>query len=407
MNSGTLKQAILFSFFYFLEGIPYGIQSDTLPIIYRSSMSLSLSLTTFSKISLIPWLLKPFLASKFQSINSNKILVKCSLAIAVVVCLLAALFHQNSYKNLLVIQFFLHSAIAAMDIGVDYLQISDETVANDVKSFGLFKSIEVCFYKFGAFVAGALFLRFSAGGETHLDLLYGLAGLLYAVGFMVALLCFQTGGRIDQNHTNTEEENRKPVKILKHAKICGFLLTQKLFGTAFRTLLPLYILDHGILRKEHIAAYTGTLPLIAGTFGSAFGGMIPTLFQTTKSEISVKSLLYGQTVCFTIASMPSYVVFSGHVSNSDSFMLFTSVLITVLSFLGGAQTTLVFVRMAEIVKENEFKENRNQLYCWLCSVEIIGKLVCGIIIGSVAEVLGYSSSILLCLGFQFLTVFMV
>jgi MFS family permease len=263
----------------------------------------------------------------------------------------------------------------------------------------------VCFYKFGAFVAGAVFLRFSGEGQSDLSLLYGVAGLLYAVGFMVALFCLQTGGQINQNDVNHEEEKGKPVKISKHAKICGFLLTQKLFGTAFRTLLPLYILDNGILRKEHIAAYTGTLPLIAGTFGSAFGGMIPTLFQR-KSEVSVQSLLYGQTTIFTIASIPSYFVFSGHVTN-DSFMLFTSVLITVLSFLGGAQTTLVFVRMAEIVKENEFKENRNQLYCWLCSVEIIGKLLCGIIIGSVAEVLGYSSSILLCLGFQFLTLFLV
>merc|ERR1711884_310196 len=171
-----LKQAILFSFFYFLEGIPYGIQTDTLPIIYRSSLLLSLSLTTFSKISLIPWLLKPFLASKLQSINSNKTLVKYSLFIATLVCVLGSFFHDNSYKNLLVIQFFLHSAIASMDIGVDYLQISDESVSSDVKSFGYFKSIEVCFYKFGAFMAGAVFLKFGAG----LGVLYGIAGLFYA-----------------------------------------------------------------------------------------------------------------------------------------------------------------------------------------------------------------------------------
>merc|ERR1712048_898531 len=101
---------------------------------------------------------------------------------------LAAIFHQNSYENLLIIQFLLHSAIAAMDIGVDFLQISDEN-SNDSKSFGFFKSIEVCFYKFGAFVAGALFMRISGGDLSYL---YGISCLLYAIGVMVSLFAFDS-----------------------------------------------------------------------------------------------------------------------------------------------------------------------------------------------------------------------
>ena len=82
-------------------------------------------------------------------------------------------------------------------------------------------------------------------------------------------------------------------------------------------------------------------------------------------------------------------------------------IVSLLSFLGGAQTTLVFVRMADILKANEYKENENQMYCWLCSLEIIGKLTCGIVIGSIVDCVGYSSTILICLVFQLVTVFLV
>lgn len=335
------------------------------------------------------------MASRLENLEANKRLVKWSLAGAVMCSFTGAVLHGNDYRRLLVIQFCLHTCIAAMDIGVDFMQI--EGNSEDTKEFGLLKSVEVCFYKFGAFVAGAIFLQFS----SSLTVLYGMATILYGIGLMVALIALESGG--NQNSSGSEDmKEGKPVNLVNHIKFGGFLLTQKLFGTAFRTLLPLYIIDQGIMKREHVAGYTGTLPLVSGTLGSAFGGAIPTIFGAGNT---VETQLYGQSLLFTLASLPAYLVFTGWFG--AWFTMCTSGIICVLSFLGGAQTTLVFVRMAEIVKNNEFKENRNQLYCWLCSLEIIGKLTCGIVIGSVADMLGYANAILVSLLFQILTVFLV
>ena len=57
-SNSTLKLALIFSYIYFLEGIPYGIQSDALPIFFKSVQNLNFSLITLSKFTLTPWLVK-------------------------------------------------------------------------------------------------------------------------------------------------------------------------------------------------------------------------------------------------------------------------------------------------------------------------------------------------------------
>merc|ERR1711981_34932 len=270
MQKLPYQTVCFYSFHYFLEGLPYGIQSDTLPIIFRSSYNFSLSWVTFSKISLIPWLLKPLVAKKVQSVSANQQLLAVALVCATIISAVSSIYHDFNYNNIIIIQFLLHSAIASMDISVDYLQHNScETPAQ----LGILKSIEVCFYKLGAYVAGAFFLTFS----TDLSILYTIVGCLYLCGF----ICSRMYLKDDVKPTNSEKqpENNKPVKLFKnHYKLVWFLLVQKLFGTAFRSLFPMFLVDQKRLSTGQIAMVTGTLPLVASTFGSFVGGLLPKIF---------------------------------------------------------------------------------------------------------------------------------
>merc|ERR1712110_224634 len=101
MAMGAAQQFAIFSFLYFLEGMPYGIQADTLPLLFRATQNYSLSLVTFSKISLVPWLLKPFLAKKLNTESENVKVVKVALLLAAVVAFVAAVWNENDYIRLI------------------------------------------------------------------------------------------------------------------------------------------------------------------------------------------------------------------------------------------------------------------------------------------------------------------
>jgi len=230
--------------------------------------------------------------------------------------------------------------------------------------------------------------------------------ILYSIGFVVSLLCLREDQQIDSvsKISKSDDTMGKSVKLSNHAKFASFLLTQKLFSTAFRSLFPLFLIDKHVIPPEYVAAVTATIPLIASTLGSAFGGLLPSIIG---AGLPIGTQLFGQTLIMTIFAVPSYLIFAEPSWLKPYLLLFSSLMISLLSFLGGAQTTLVFVKMADIVKANEYKENKNQLYCWMCSLEIIGKLACGIFIGSIADYCGYGNTILLCLVFQIFTVFIV
>ena len=294
----------------------------------------------------------------------------------------------------------------------------------EISNFGLLKSLEVCCYKGGAFIAGSLFISKS----TDFSKLYLLVACLYLIGFyVVGFMPDSLKGDSEKENEKTqqpEKDKEKEVQtenkqkkhpeeqndhVLNYPLFIQFLLVQKIFGTAFKSILPIYLLENKFSR-EFAAILAGHIPLVISTFGSFLGGTLQK-FRYFRN-FSVSKLLKWTTFLVSLQGPFVYFYFKNfsQASQSQPNLLFTSYLITLMAFFGGAQTTLVFIKMAEIIKSSEKKysnSNSNEIYCWFCSIEIIGKLSCSIFIGFVADWVGYEQTILVVCLFQLYSLYLV
>lgn len=435
------KNAIIFSFLYFLEGIPYGVQTNTIPIYLASINNENFTSISLTKLALIPWLLKPIFVKLFQLENIKNCLttLKTCLKVLVIWNLLGAygLYYLESHDTnkiyflLFTLQIISHFLIAIADICIDFLQINS---TDQIEKIGYLKSIEVCFYKLGAFIFGSLFISLS----VNLKILYfGIAVVGLFANFSVKFLDVNqtydknvtSKSKLNQNENDKSENSVDNCKInsgVDLAKFSQFLVMSKIFYTGFSSILKIYLLSSH--SREISATLGGSLPLIISTIGSFIGGILPKFYRSfssaddkaiSQSDV-ISEILRHLTLIQCGLCIPGYFYFS--LSMSDLF--FTTLLTSLINFFSGAQSTLVFVKMADLVKNFEsqsemasrenktsstskkqksgwFKLNSNELYCWFSNLEIIGKLTCGIVIGLLVDTFGYEKTILFSCLFQF------
>lgn len=137
------------AFLYFLQGIPYGLQSRFLPLYFRSH-GMSLSNIGYFKLLFIPWVSKALWAPLVDHYGSKKLWLSYSMLGLFGISLLGSLISPENIAQLAFILLLFNLLTATQDIAVDGLAI--QILARSELASG--NIAQVVGYKFGALFSG-------------------------------------------------------------------------------------------------------------------------------------------------------------------------------------------------------------------------------------------------------------
>lgn len=171
------KNILLLTFLYFIQGLPFGFQTNFLPIVLRRH-GISLTRLGFFRLLFLPWLCRGLWAPLVDMYGTKHKWLLASILGLVLTCLLGSLGSPEDLVFLCVILLLLNVFAATQDIVVDGVAIA--ILASDELGGG--NTAQVVGYKIGAiFGGGVLIWLMNVVGWT--GMFVGLA-LLYLEAFM-------------------------------------------------------------------------------------------------------------------------------------------------------------------------------------------------------------------------------
>ena len=225
------KKIVLLNFtslfiLYFVQGMPYGLQTRYLPIIMRLN-GISLSELGFFKLLLIPWVLKFFISAFIvDGYKTKRFWLLTSLAILCVGSFLAAFLAEINYFYLAVIMFFLNIASTTQDICVDWFAIN----LLDKDDLGIGNTIQVSGFKMGTLFTGGLIVWLI--DYIQLRMAFILIAFIYLTSFLLLnLSVFQI--EIEKKKRERVQFKNIIFNVPGTIWMCIFLLIYKLGRFAF------------------------------------------------------------------------------------------------------------------------------------------------------------------------------
>ena len=146
-----MKNLLLLAFLYFLQGLPYGIQSRFLPIYFRSH-GMSLTDISMFKLLLIPWMCKALWAPFVDNYGTKKLWLTLSMAGLIVTCVLGVFTSPDNILELAIVFFLFNLITSTQDIAVDGIAI--QVLSSSELAYGNIG--QVVGYKFGAVFGGGV-----------------------------------------------------------------------------------------------------------------------------------------------------------------------------------------------------------------------------------------------------------
>ena len=269
MNNKILLNFTSLFILYFVQGMPYGLQSRYLPMIMRIQ-GISLSELGFFKLLLIPWILKFFISAFIvDSYKTKRFWLFASLALLCFGSFIAAFIAEKSYLYLAIVMFFLNVASTTQDICVDWFAIN----LLDKDDLGLGNTIQVSGFKMGTLFTGGLLVWLI--DYINLKLAFILIGFIYAFClFLLNLSIFNIEKEKEKKEANVEGNQFKNILFNVPGTIwmCCFLLIYKLGEQSSLNMLPMYLIDNKVASST-IGLWTGVLGQCASIFGSFVGGL--------------------------------------------------------------------------------------------------------------------------------------
>lgn len=141
---------------YFVQGIPYGLQSGLLPIYFRT-VGLSFTKISLTKLLYLPWFLKVFWAPFVDWYFSKKtwlIFTMCGLALTCLAC--SFLTPEVDFLGVAFALLLMNLFASVQDVAADGIAI--QMLGAEEVGFG--NSIQVVAYKLGSVLAGGGLLTF-------------------------------------------------------------------------------------------------------------------------------------------------------------------------------------------------------------------------------------------------------
>lgn len=383
---------------YFIQGLPYGLQSRFLPVHFRSQ-GMSLTEISLFKFLLTPWMLKAFWAPFVDKYGTKKSWLGWSMVGLIFTCLTGAFTPPQNIVPLAGVLFLFNLLTSTQDIAVDGIAIY---VLSETE-LGYGNIAQVVGYKLGSIFGGGVLTWLSDYMEWS-SLLFSLA-TAYLISLMnVAVLVPQTDdhNKVSEKETPSEEtvaekEVKRKVWILLHFTeifqspgtlwMIGFVLLYKLGEQGALNMLPLFLIDKGI-HASTVGFWMGVVGQVLSIFGSIVGGAA---VSGTKVTIS-----FLQNVCaFRLVPMlfTTLIIFSWVDSSQVCFVL-AIISMCLMLLVSGIVTTATFTLMMQCSKKAPSHVQASH-YTTLATLEVMGKLLFSVSLGSVTDAVGYEKVFIL------------
>ncbi|XP_041041445.1 major facilitator superfamily domain-containing protein 3 isoform X2 [Carcharodon carcharias] len=261
----------LFGLLYFVQGIPYGLQSNLLPI-YLRTIGLSFSKIGLIKLLYFPWLLKILWAPFVDQYGTKQKWLLSSMFGLFLCCLIMSRLHpKTDFPTMAFILLLLNFFTSVQDIAVDGMAV--RLLSNEEVGYG--NTIQVVGYKTGSLVAGAGFL--TVMDYISWDMLFITIAVIYVVAIICS--CFTP-----EPPRTSESEARLPVlnprEILKEVlRVPGtiwtliYVIIYKLGEQGAVSMFPLFLLEHSFSAAE-LGFWNGIVAMGFSIFGSCLGGIV-------------------------------------------------------------------------------------------------------------------------------------
>eukprot|EP00055_Hartaetosiga_balthica_P011210 m.50203 g.50203 ORF g.50203 m.50203 type:complete len:465 (-) comp7500_c0_seq1:1826-3220(-) len=411
-------ELIVLLLLYVVQGLPFGFQVKTLPMLLRQD-NVSLKNLSFVGLLSLPWALKlfwaPFVDTMFiPRIGKRKSWILPSLIVIGCACFVEAL--SSNLEHRLAAIFVMNLAASIGDVATDGLAVD---VLVDDKTIALGNTAQVVGFKMGMLVTGGLLPWLFPSSSIWKMTFLSIQLLVCMVFFLVLVLkeerqtnaCDYSNDGSSINSQNQENNGlqKNPVSNLvgvvdqeernqmgtfqKVWKVCKSV-TSAFFKPKYLPLLLLvftyksgemlgdvmfkpFLIDMGV-KRESVAFWSGMF----GTLISAVGSLVGGIFF---GELHGKRALLVIGCIRLIPQAGRFLLSWLGIEGNKRLMIGT---IALESFSGGAMTIAVFSLMMAMTPHGT--EVSATFYTGLTMVEVMGKSLFASVAGMLAEVLGYS-----------------
>ncbi|XP_055489053.1 major facilitator superfamily domain-containing protein 3 isoform X1 [Leucoraja erinacea] len=371
----------LFGLLYFVQGMPYGLQSNLLPI-YLRTFGLSFTKISLTKLLFFPWSLKILWAPFVDQYGTKWKWLLCSMFGLFLCCLvMSRLIPERDFPAMAFILLLMNFFASIQDIAVDGIAV--RLLRSEDIGYG--NTIQVVAYKMGSLIAGA-------GLLTVMDYIgWNMLFIIFCVVYAAAMFFSYF---IPEEEDTSETKNSIPV--LNPCKILGEIL--KVPGTVWNliyvmiyklgeqgavSMFPMFLLEHGFSPVE-LGFWNGIVAMGFSIFGSCFGGILMPKYNVFSLIIILFLLRLGNLSLQTLLLLLFYY---------ESFILKGAAVLSIIlqHFLGGLITTLTFSIMMLCTQKAD-KRIQATHYTFLASAEVLGKVLFSTIAGILVDRIGFPSS---------------
>ncbi|CAB1319482.1 unnamed protein product [Coregonus sp. 'balchen'] len=357
---------------YFVQGIPYGLQSLLLPVYLRGAGH-SLTHIGLTKILYFPWVLKVLWAPLVDRVGTKRRWLVATVSGLALTCLSsAALAPEAHFWGVAGTLLAMNALASVQDITVDGAAVG---LLKGRSELGLGNMAQVVGYKAGSvFAGGGLLAVIDVAGWGPMFML--LAFVYFGVALFVwgapvldnELLRGQAEGRkgVQSDALHPWRVWRKLLSVPGTPWTMIYVLTYKLGEQGAVTMFPLFLLDHHMTARE-LGFWNGVIAMGFSICGSSLGGVL-------LSQFSIGSLMRRVFVMRTV----SMAVLS----------------LSIQHFLGGLITTLTFTTMMHCTQRAEESVQATH-YSFLSTLEVLGKLMFSALAGGLVDWVGFPTAFLL------------
>ncbi|KAG1958419.1 acetyl-coenzyme A transporter [Pimephales promelas] len=263
---------------YFIQGIPYGLQSSLLPVYLRGAGH-SLTRISLTKILYFPWVLKVLWAPLVDRTGTKRCWLVCTVAGLALTCLVSAAISPDVQYMVVAGSLLVMNLLASVqDIAADGVAVR---LLRGQGELGLGNTVQVVGYKAGSvFAGGGLLAVIDVAGWGWMFT------LLACVYGGVALFVWGAPVLDGEPARGQGEGRRGPKEVMQPWKVWRkllsvpgttwtmfFVLTYKLGEQGAITMFPLFLLDHHMTARE-LGVWNGMVAMAFSICGSSIGGFL-------------------------------------------------------------------------------------------------------------------------------------
>uniref|UniRef100_A0A8C6XQP8 Major facilitator superfamily domain-containing protein 3 n=1 Tax=Naja naja TaxID=35670 RepID=A0A8C6XQP8_NAJNA len=388
----SIKYWLLF-LLYFVQGIPYGLQSGLLPIYFRT-VGLSFTKISLTKLLYLPWFFKVFWAPFVDWYFSKKtwlIFTMCGLALTCLAC--SFLTPEEDFLGVAIVLLLMNIFASVQDVAADGIAI--QLLGPEEVGFG--NSIQVVAYKLGSVLAGGgllTFLHHLGWGSlfVYLALIYAAA-----IGFTSKFHL-----RASRQDSQAEERNLSLLGFFHELLLvpdtlwtAGLALIYKLGEQGSVSMFPLFLLDHSF-SPQKLGFWNGIVATAFSIAGSSLGGQLMSEGRDSDSLQTLLVLRFGNLLFQT------WVILT-YTDHAAAFEVAAVLSMCIQHFIGGQITTLVFSKMMLCTQKAPEKIQATH-YSLLAAIEVLGKVAFSTVAGSLVDWLGFPHTFGIFLALSFASV---